>query len=73
MGSDLNSPPLSALTQREQQIAALICGGLANKIIARELSVSEGTVKTHIHSIFRKLHIRNRVALVIALSGREGL
>jgi DNA-binding NarL/FixJ family response regulator len=59
---------LGPLSQRERQIANLVCYGLANKEIAHKLGVSEGTVKTHLYSIFQKLHIRNRSTLIIALS-----
>ena len=55
-----------ALSGREQQIATLVCDGLANKEIARELRVCEGTVKQHVHSIYRKLSVRNRGGLIVA-------
>jgi len=51
---------LAALTERQQQVAALVCGGFSNKAIARKLGVSEGTVKVHLHAIFYKLHLRSR-------------
>ena len=53
-----------ALTSRKYQVAALVCRGLPNKQIARELSLCEGTVKQHVHNIFHKLRIRNRCALI---------
>ena len=56
-----------ALSSREKQIATLVCDGLANKEIARELCVCEGTVKQHVHSIYRKLSVRNRGGLIVAL------
>ena len=43
------------LTARQQEIVALICRGLSNKEIARELRLSEGTAKMHVHNILRKL------------------
>jgi DNA-binding NarL/FixJ family response regulator len=54
---------LSALTPRELEIAGHACRGLSNKLIARELGASEGTVKIHLHNIFQKLRITNRTAL----------
>jgi len=54
---------LSALTPREMEIAGHACRGLSNKLIARELGASEGTVKIHLHNIFQKLRITNRTAL----------
>jgi DNA-binding NarL/FixJ family response regulator len=58
---------LGALTNRERQVVTLVCSGLANKVIARELALTEGTVKQHVFSIYRKLQIRNRCALIIAM------
>lgn len=55
------------LTDREQQVVTLVGEGLSNKLIARRLEVSEGTVKAHLHSIFRKLGIRSRITLIHAL------
>lgn len=54
-----------SLTDREQEVAALVRSGLPNKVIAFRLGVSEGTVKSHLNQVYRKLRIRNRVALII--------
>jgi two-component system, NarL family, nitrate/nitrite response regulator NarL len=54
------------LTAREHTVAQLAADGLSNKAIAIELGLFEGTVKTHMHSIFQKLKITNRRALVAA-------
>ena len=51
------------LTGREREVMRLAAEGLANKAIARQLRVSEGTVKLHLHSIYRKLGIKSRFAL----------
>jgi DNA-binding NarL/FixJ family response regulator len=56
---------LAILTTREREVLALIGGGRTNAEIARELFVSAGTVKTHVHHIFTKLNLRNRAAAVI--------
>jgi DNA-binding NarL/FixJ family response regulator len=53
----------SSLTPREVQIMQLAATGLPNKSIGRQLSVSEGTVKLHLHNIYRKLGITNRTEL----------
>jgi len=58
---------LGPLTNRERQVATLVCSGLANKIIAHKLALTEGTVKQHVCRIYRKLHMRNRSALIIAM------
>jgi DNA-binding NarL/FixJ family response regulator len=60
-----------ALTNRERQVAQLVGGGLANKVIARELALTEGTVKQHVCRIYRKLHMQNRSALIIAMRNPE--
>jgi DNA-binding NarL/FixJ family response regulator len=49
------------LTAREHQILTLVAHGLANKTIAKELSIAEGTVKAHLGAIFRKMKVTNRV------------
>src|SRR3954466_1861772 len=62
---------LELLTQRERQIARLVAEGLSNKEIARQLNVSDGTVKVHLYNIFQKLEITNRTVLAtIALLQR---
>jgi DNA-binding NarL/FixJ family response regulator len=52
------------LTGREIEIAKMVASGLRNKEIATKLNVSEGTVKFHLHSIYEKLQIDGRFALV---------
>jgi two-component system NarL family response regulator len=59
---------LTGLTHREQQIAALIGSGGSNKQIARELAISERTVKAHLTEIFRKLGTTDRVKLALLVS-----
>jgi DNA-binding NarL/FixJ family response regulator len=61
-----------SLTPREYQVALLVGRGLSNKGVARELGLSEGTVKLHVHKIFQKLGATNRYALISAVqeSGR---
>ncbi len=60
------------LTPRELEVLKLIAGGLCNRDIAQELTISEKTVKNHINNIFSKLHINDRShAILYAI--REGL
>jgi DNA-binding NarL/FixJ family response regulator len=56
---------LAVLTDRQQQIATLVCDGFSNKIIARKLGVTEGTVKIHLHMIYKKLGVPSRTHLII--------
>ena len=52
------------LSRREREVMLLAAKGLSNKAIARELSVSEGTIKLHLHRVYRKLGVRSRWALM---------
>jgi DNA-binding NarL/FixJ family response regulator len=53
------------LSPREHEIALLAGRGLSNKGVARELGLSPGTIKTHVHSILMKLGERNRQRLIL--------
>jgi DNA-binding NarL/FixJ family response regulator len=53
------------LTARERQIVSLIRLGKANKEIAHELHLTEGTVKEYLSRIFRKLEVHNRTELAV--------
>jgi DNA-binding NarL/FixJ family response regulator len=55
------------LTVRELEVMRLAAEGLTNKTIARQLRVSEGTIKLHLHHIYRKLGIKSRFALAALL------
>ena len=57
------------LTPREIEIVRLICEGLGNRQIAKRLRIGEATVKTHVHRIYEKLRLRDRLRL--SLYGRE--
>jgi len=57
--------PDHALSFREQQIVALIAEAKANKEIAYDLCLSEGTVKEYLYRIFRKLHVTSRTELAL--------
>jgi two-component system, NarL family, nitrate/nitrite response regulator NarL len=50
----------AGLTEREEQILRLVAQGLSNKVIARQLWVTEQTVKFHLSNLYRKLDITNR-------------
>jgi DNA-binding NarL/FixJ family response regulator len=56
------------LTQREAEVFRLVSQGLANKVVASQLRLREGTVKVHLHNIYRKLGITSRAGLVLMAS-----
>jgi two-component system nitrate/nitrite response regulator NarL len=65
-------PATEALTAREMEVLGRVVEGDTNPEIAEALSITENTVKIHLHNILEKLHLRNRVqAAVYAI--REGL
>jgi DNA-binding NarL/FixJ family response regulator len=67
--SELATDPL---TPREREVLVLIGRGMANKAIARELSLSEKTVKAHVSSILAKLGVHDRTQAAL-YAVREGL
>jgi DNA-binding NarL/FixJ family response regulator len=52
--------PLDGLSEREREVLAMVARGLPNKLIARELSISEKTVKAHLTKIFRTIGVTDR-------------
>ena len=61
----------AVLTRRESEILQLVASGLSNKEIASELTITEGTVKNHVHNALEKLHLTNRVQAA-AYAVRQG-
>jgi two-component system NarL family response regulator len=60
------------LTPRELEILTLLAEGKSNKLIARELNISEGTVKTHVKNILEKLDATSCME-ALSLAARRGL
>ncbi|BBB30803.1 two-component system response regulator NarL [Neptunomonas japonica] len=71
-GRSSNKSDISSLTPREKQIIKLIAGGLPNKLIARKLNITEGTVKVHVKHLLKKLRLRSRVEVAV-WAVQEGL
>lgn len=57
--------PFSVLTPREFEILTLLAEGQSNKVIARNLGISDGTVKLHVKAILRKLNISSRITAAV--------
>jgi NarL family two-component system response regulator LiaR len=64
--------PASLLTPRETEVLTLVARGQPNKVIARELGVSEKTVKTHVSNVLGKLGVTDRTQAAL-YAVREGL
>jgi DNA-binding CsgD family transcriptional regulator len=54
------------LTPRQLEVLALLCEGLPNKLICRQLNISTGTVKVHMSCILRELGVASRLQAVVA-------
>ncbi|MBA3623162.1 MAG: two-component system response regulator NarL [Methylibium sp.] len=59
------TPQSIDLTEREREILSLIARGLSNKEIARELGISDATVKVHIKHLLRKLNLKSRLEAAV--------
>ena len=63
-----NEPSFEALTNREKEVACQVAHGHSNKVIARELGISDGTVKLHVKSILKKLSLNSRVEVAVMVT-----
>lgn len=61
----LEADGIMGLTPREHQVLGAIAQGASNRQIANRLDMKEGTVKTHLYSLFRKLAVPNRAAAAL--------
>lgn len=68
----LPAPDLSSLSVRELEVAQAVAAGKSNREVAEQLFISERTVKAHLGAVFDKLGVRDRLQLVLRLSGRAG-
>ena len=71
-GQEVVEEPAEPLTAREREVLGLLGRGLSNKMIARNLRISEHTVKFHVSSIYAKLGAASRTEAV-SLGARLGL
>ena len=62
---------LGSLTRREREVARLVSSGASNKDIARQLDISDRTVKAHLTAIFDKLQVQDRLQLALRISGNR--
>jgi len=62
---DNENTPFDSLTPRESEILMLLAEGQSNKLIARNLGISDGTVKLHVKAILRKLQVHSRVEAAV--------
>ena len=74
---ELESPQANAhaftrLSPRQQQVAQLLLQGQSNKAIARQLGLSEGTIKAHVSAIYQIIGAKNRVEAV-TLAAKSGI
>ncbi|WP_249975727.1 response regulator transcription factor [Vreelandella olivaria] len=64
----LHGEHLACLTERERGVALAVARGATNKEVARQLDITERTVKAHLSAIFKKLAVRDRLQLILKLA-----
>jgi DNA-binding NarL/FixJ family response regulator len=60
---------LSALSPREREVALAVAAGASNKEVARDMGITERTVKAHLTAIFERLSVRDRMQLALMING----
>jgi two-component system NarL family response regulator len=65
VGNDRPQVPAPKLTDREMEVLQLVAKGMNNRDIAKQLYISENTVKNHIRNILEKLHLHSRMEAVV--------
>ncbi|TCJ13934.1 response regulator transcription factor [Parasulfuritortus cantonensis] len=61
---------LAALSPREREVALAVSAGAANKEIARDMGITERTVKAHLTEIFERMGVRDRMQLALLINGK---
>lgn len=64
---DTQAEKLALLTAKEKQVAESVAQGLTNKEVAKQLDISDRTVKAHLTAVFEKLGVRDRIHLALLL------
>jgi len=57
------------LSPRELEVARLVCSGFNNEEIADSLKIKNGTVKTHLRNIYRRIRVRNKITMLLKFVG----
>jgi signal transduction histidine kinase/DNA-binding CsgD family transcriptional regulator len=67
------STPVAVLTRREREVLSLLVEGLTNRVIAKKLSVSVETVKSHVRHIMQKMHVEDRTQAAVRATKQRWL
>lgn len=70
LAPDPTDDDMLGLTHRQVDVLRLLIEGKSNKLIARELDLSESTIKTHVQAIFERLGVKTRAQAVVAAAKR---
>ena len=62
---NVSNKPVPPLTSREKEILLMIASGKNNKIIARKLDITDGTVKVHVKNLMQKLNVHSRLQAAV--------
>ena len=65
------APEVKTLTEREEQVLSLLAKGFAYKEIADQMSISFETVRTHVRSLYDKLHVHSRTEATLKYLGQQ--
>ncbi len=56
-----------SMSPREVQVAKLVCKGFSNGEIAKNLRIKQGTAKTHLRNIYRKVRVKNKISMLLQI------
>jgi DNA-binding CsgD family transcriptional regulator len=55
------------MSPRELQVAKLVCEGFSNGEIAKNLRIKQGTAKTHLRNIYRRIRVKNKISMLLKI------